>query len=80
MLAEAFMWRHHQQARRLVELREEIGELRLIRASFSFLLERAGDVRLRTALDGGALHFEYDHTIEHKIMITASPDGFLKRV
>jgi predicted dehydrogenase len=49
------MWRHHPQARRLVELLEEIGELRLIRASFSFLLERAGDVRLQTALDGGAL-------------------------
>jgi cephalosporin hydroxylase len=34
----------------------------------------------RKARDGGALHFEYDHTIEHKIAITASPDGFLKRV
>ncbi len=55
VLAEAFMWRHHAQARRLVELLEEIGELRLIRASFSFLLERTGDVRLQTALDGGAL-------------------------
>jgi len=55
VLAEGFMWRHHPQARRLLELREEIGELRLIRASFSFLLERAGDVRLQAALDGGAL-------------------------
>ena len=34
----------------------------------------------RAARDGHALRFEYDHTIEHKIMITASPDGFLKRV
>jgi cephalosporin hydroxylase len=34
----------------------------------------------REARRGGALHFEYDHTIEHKLMITASPDGFLKRV
>ena len=55
VLAEGFMWRHHPQARRLVELLKEIGELRLIRASFSFLLERAGDVRLQAALDGGAL-------------------------
>ena len=55
VLAEAFMWRHHPQAHRLVELLEQIGELRLIRASFSFLLERAGDVRLQAALDGGAL-------------------------
>src|SRR6187401_3228000 len=34
----------------------------------------------RIARDGGSLRFEYDHTIEHKLMITASPDGFLKRV
>jgi cephalosporin hydroxylase len=34
----------------------------------------------RTARSGGALCFDYDHTIEHKLMITASPDGFLKRV
>ncbi len=34
----------------------------------------------RKARDGGDLRFEYDHTIEHKIAITASPDGFLKRV
>ena len=34
----------------------------------------------RKARDGGDLRFEYDRTIEHKIAITASPDGFLKRV
>ncbi len=32
------------------------------------------------ARDGEALRFVYDRTIENKIMITASPDGFLKRV
>lgn len=30
--------------------------------------------------DGRDLRFDYDHTIEHKIAITASPDGFLKRI
>ncbi len=55
VLVEGFMWRHHPQARRLEELLREIGELRLIRASFSFLLERPGDVRLSGALDGGGL-------------------------
>ncbi len=55
VLAEAFMWRHQPQARRLLELVEQIGELRLIRASFSFLLERPGDVRMQAPLDGGAL-------------------------
>lgn len=34
----------------------------------------------RTAMDGGPLAFEYDKTIENKISITASPDGFLKRI
>ena len=34
----------------------------------------------RKAHDGSALHLDYDRAIEHKIMITASPDGFLKRV
>jgi len=34
----------------------------------------------RKARDGGTLRFDYDRTIEHKIMITASPEGFLKRV
>jgi D-xylose 1-dehydrogenase (NADP+, D-xylono-1,5-lactone-forming) len=55
VLAEGFMWRHHPQAQRLLELLEQIGELRLIRASFSFLLEGGGDVRLQEALEGGAL-------------------------
>lgn len=34
----------------------------------------------RTGADGLPLAFEYDKTIEHKIAITASPDGFLRRV
>jgi len=55
VFVEAFMWRHHPQAQRLLELLTEIGELRLIRASFSFRLQRAGDIRLQAALDGGAL-------------------------
>ncbi len=34
----------------------------------------------RTGRDGGKLEFDYDRTIENKIAITASRDGFLKRV
>jgi cephalosporin hydroxylase len=34
----------------------------------------------RTARDGTALRFDYDRMIEHKLMITAAPDGFLRRV
>jgi D-xylose 1-dehydrogenase (NADP+, D-xylono-1,5-lactone-forming) len=57
ILSEGFMYRHHPQTRRAKELvvAGEIGELRLLRASFGFTLERAGDVRLSADLDGGAL-------------------------
>jgi predicted dehydrogenase len=55
ILAEAFMWRHHPQARRLEALVSEIGGARLIRAAFSFPLDTPADIRLRAELDGGAL-------------------------
>ncbi|HEY6014287.1 MAG TPA: Gfo/Idh/MocA family oxidoreductase [Candidatus Limnocylindrales bacterium] len=55
VLCEAFMWRHHPQARAIVELLPEIGELQTIRATFSFVLDRPNDIRLRADLDGGSL-------------------------
>ena len=57
VLSEGFMWRHHPQADRLVSLLREgaIGELRLVRAAFSFPLDRFPDVRWDAELDGGAL-------------------------
>jgi cephalosporin hydroxylase len=46
-------------------------------AVFEYLrrLDREG----RLAHDGTPLHFSIDKTIEHKLAITAAPDGFLKR-
>jgi predicted dehydrogenase len=57
VLSEAFMWRHHPQTARLRGLLDEgaIGDVRLVRACFSFMLARELDVRLDPALDGGAL-------------------------
>jgi xylose dehydrogenase (NAD/NADP) len=57
VLTEGFMWRHHPQADRLTGLVADgaIGTLRHVRASFSFVLDRAGDVRLDPELDGGSL-------------------------
>jgi D-xylose 1-dehydrogenase (NADP+, D-xylono-1,5-lactone-forming) len=60
VLAEAFMWRHHPQALRLRELlgAGAVGQLRLVRAAFSFDIFGAGrpdDVRLQASLDGGGL-------------------------
>jgi predicted dehydrogenase len=56
LLMEAFMYRHHPQTARLVELVRSgtVGELNLIRASFSFQIE-GGNVRLDPELAGGAL-------------------------
>jgi D-xylose 1-dehydrogenase (NADP+, D-xylono-1,5-lactone-forming) len=55
VLSEAFMWRHHPQARRLVESLSGIGPLQAIRATFGYVQEGAADVRLRPDLDGGSL-------------------------
>jgi D-xylose 1-dehydrogenase (NADP+, D-xylono-1,5-lactone-forming) len=58
VLAEAFMWRHHPQADRLVSLLPEVGTLRVVRAQFSFglsSLEPTSNIRLSGELEGGAL-------------------------
>ncbi len=58
-LMEAFMYRFHPQHARVLEVlgSGEIGELRFVRAAFTFMLEPfpAGNVRLSAELGGGAL-------------------------
>jgi len=60
VLSEGFMWRHHPQTAKLVELVADgaIGPLRVVRAAFSFQLavvHGAGDARFDPDLDGGSL-------------------------
>jgi D-xylose 1-dehydrogenase (NADP+, D-xylono-1,5-lactone-forming) len=57
ILAEAFMYRHHPQTARVAELVRSgaVGELRAMRASFSFPLADLENVRMRPELDGGSL-------------------------
>ena len=57
VVAEAFMYRHHPQTLKVKEMveRGEIGDLRLVRGSFTFNLTHPGDVRLDPALGGGSL-------------------------
>jgi predicted dehydrogenase len=57
LLSEAFMWRHNPQTARLKALVDEgaIGELRLVRSTFSYSLYDETNIRLRTDADGGAL-------------------------
>jgi D-xylose 1-dehydrogenase (NADP+, D-xylono-1,5-lactone-forming) len=57
VLTEGFMYRHHPQTRRVADLVAggAIGELRAVKATFSFPLRDLSDARARPELDGGAL-------------------------
>jgi predicted dehydrogenase len=57
LLSEAFMYRHNPQTAKLAELVRDgaIGELRLIRSTFSYGLYAHDNIRLRTDVEGGAL-------------------------
>jgi predicted dehydrogenase len=57
LLAEAFMYRHHPQTKRVAELVRDgaVGEPRTIRAVFSFPLADVENIRMKPELEGGAL-------------------------
>ena len=57
LLTEAFMYRHNPQTARLTELvaAGAIGDLRLIRSAFTYVLLDHDNIRLRTDVEGGAL-------------------------
>ena len=57
VLAEAFMYRHHPQTLKVKQLVAdgEIGDLQLVRGSFTFNLQKLGDVRLVPELGGGSI-------------------------
>jgi len=57
VVAEAFMYRHHPQTLKVQEMVKSgsLGDLKLIRGSFSFVLSRDGDVRLDPAMGGGSI-------------------------
>jgi predicted dehydrogenase len=57
ILMEAFMYRFNPQTERLRELVDEgaIGDLRVIRACFSYAMYDTENIRLRTDVEGGSL-------------------------
>jgi predicted dehydrogenase len=57
VIAEAFMYRHHPQNLKVQELVKNgsLGDLRLIRGSYTYMLSRDGDVRLDPAMGGGSI-------------------------
>lgn len=56
-LMEAFMYRFHPRTERVFEMMrsEAAGDLKQIRSTFTFLLDRPGDIRWDASLGGGAL-------------------------
>jgi predicted dehydrogenase len=76
LLMEAFMYRHHPQTTRLVELVREgaIGDLRMIRSAFSYSLYDAADIRLRPELDGGSLMDVGCYCVNGSRLLAGEPD------
>jgi D-xylose 1-dehydrogenase (NADP+, D-xylono-1,5-lactone-forming) len=76
LLMEAFMWRHHPQTARMVELVRSgaIGRLRLVRAAFSFHFEDAADVRLSADLDGGSLMDVGSYCVSAARLLAGEPE------
>jgi D-xylose 1-dehydrogenase (NADP+, D-xylono-1,5-lactone-forming) len=72
---EAFMWRHNPQTRKLKELIDDgaIGELRLVRAGFSFPLTDLGNVRMRPELEGGGLMDVGCYTVSGSRLLAGEP-------
>ncbi|HSS39929.1 MAG TPA: Gfo/Idh/MocA family oxidoreductase [Polyangia bacterium] len=76
LLMEAFMYRHHPQTARVVDLARSgaIGRLRLVRAAFSFHFEDDADVRLSADLDGGALMDVGCYCVSAARLLAGEPD------
>jgi xylose dehydrogenase (NAD/NADP) len=57
IIAEAFMYKHHPQTLKIVELagRGSIGDLLVVKGTFTFQLTRPKDVRLYPKMGGGSI-------------------------
>jgi xylose dehydrogenase (NAD/NADP) len=76
LLSEAFMYRHNPQTRRLQELVADgaIGELRLIRSTFSYSLYDESNIRLRVDVEGGALMDVGCYTVSGSRLLGGEPE------
>ena len=79
LLTEAFMYRHNPQTNRLVELVRDgaIGELRLIRSTFSYSLYDADNIRLRTEVEGGSLMDVGCYCVSGSRLLAGEPEAVL---
>jgi xylose dehydrogenase (NAD/NADP) len=76
LLSEAFMYRHNPQTKRAKELVDSgaIGELRLVRACFSFSLYDEANIRLRPELEGGAMMDVGCYTLSGSRLFAGEPE------
>jgi predicted dehydrogenase len=72
--AEALMYRHHPQTRKVKELVDSgsLGSVQVIKGAFTFNLQRKGDVRLIPELGGGGLWDVGSYPISYARMISGT--------
>jgi predicted dehydrogenase len=75
VITEAFMYRHHPQTKKILELLKNraIGDLLYIRGSFSFFLESSYDIRLDPEKGGGSIWDIGCYPINYSRLIAQSP-------
>ena len=76
LLSEAFMYRHNPQTARAKQLVEDgaIGELRLVRSTFSYGLYDEENIRLIAELEGGALMDVGCYNVSWSRLIAGEPE------
>ena len=76
LLTEAFMYRHNPQTARLTELvaAGAIGDLRVIRSTFTYLLLDHDNIRLRPDVEGGALMDVGCYCVSGSRLLGGEPD------
>ena len=81
LLSEAFMYRHHEQTARLVDLVRSgaIGELRVVRSAFSYALFDEDNIRLRTDVEGGALMDVGCYCVSGSRLLAGEPEAVFGR-
>jgi D-xylose 1-dehydrogenase (NADP+, D-xylono-1,5-lactone-forming) len=76
--AEAYMYRHHAQTQRVKAIVDsgQLGEIRVLRCSFSFQMQPQHHIRLDPALGGGALWDIGCYPISYmQYLMDGAPDG-----
>jgi xylose dehydrogenase (NAD/NADP) len=81
LLSEAFMYRHNPQTARLAALvaAGAVGELRLVRATFSYSLYDADNIRLRPEVDGGSLMDVGCYCVNASRLLAGEPESVFGR-